>query len=186
MVAILPQIFVDFPPLSVTFWDVLSATATCWRIGAKVVKPEGNTENLLKYFLSKVSTTPWVGAEVWGHIYSIYLFIFVFLGLHLQPMDVPGPGVESELQRPVYTTAIATLDPIRLCNLYHSSWQCWILYPLSKARDWTRVLLETSRVCYHWAMMGTPRVRAYLERSWWAPMFRALWTAIWEGDWWVG
>ena len=41
-------------------------------------------------------------------------------------------------------------------SLHHSSWQCWILNPLSKARDRTRTLMVTRRICYHWAMMGTP------------------------------
>ena len=35
---------------------------------------------------------------------------------------------------PMYTTATATQDPSRLCDLHHSSWPCWILTPLSKAR----------------------------------------------------
>ena len=37
----------------------------------------------------------------------IYLFIYCFLGLHLQHMEVPRLGVESELQLPAYTTAMA-------------------------------------------------------------------------------
>ena len=52
-------------------------------------------------------------------------------------MDVPKLGVELELQLPVYTTAIATQDPSHVCGLPHSSWQCRILNPLSKARDGT-------------------------------------------------
>ena len=44
-------------------------------------------------------------------------------------------------------------------TLHHShgnSRQRWILNPLRKARDWTPVLMDTSRVCYCWAIMGTP------------------------------
>ena len=37
--------------------------------------------------------------------------------------------------------------------------QCWILNPLSKARDPTGNLLVPSQVCYHWAMTGTPRLQ---------------------------
>ena len=33
--------------------------------------------------------------------------------------------------------------------------QCRILNPLSEARDWTHVLVDTSQV-YHWATVGTP------------------------------
>ena len=33
------------------------------------------------------------------------------------------------------------------CNLHHSSWQCLILNPLSKARDWTCNLMVPSWIC---------------------------------------
>ena len=47
-------------------------------------------------------------------------------------------------------------DPSHVCDLHWSSWQCWILNSLGKARDWTHILMDTSRVCYRWATMGTP------------------------------
>ena len=65
---------------------------------------------------------------------------FVFLGPHLQPMEVPRLGVESELQLPACTTATATPDPSHICDLLHSSWQRRILNPLSEARDQTYIL----------------------------------------------
>ena len=34
-----------------------------------------------------------------------------------------------------YTTAIEKQDEIHICDLHHSSWKCWILNTLSKARD---------------------------------------------------
>ena len=42
---------------------------------------------------------------------GINFFFFHFLGLHLQHVEVPRRGVESELQLPAYTTATATRDP---------------------------------------------------------------------------
>ena len=42
-----------------------------------------------------------------------------------------------ELQLPAYAIATATPDSSRICSLHHSSRQCWILNPLSKARDQT-------------------------------------------------
>ena len=66
-------------------------------------------------------------------------------------MAVPRLGVELELQLLAYTTATAMLDPSHVCDLYHSSWQFWILNQMSGARDWTCVLMDTSRVRYHWA-----------------------------------
>ena len=63
------------------------------------------------------------------------VFFFVFLGPHLQHMEVPSLGVESELQLPAYTTAIAMQNLSRVCALYHSSWQHQTLNPLSESRD---------------------------------------------------
>ena len=40
-----------------------------------------------------------------------FSFLFVFLQPHLQHMEVPRLGVESELQLLTYTTATATRDP---------------------------------------------------------------------------
>jgi len=76
---------------------------------------------------------------------------FVVGGPHLRHMEI-----QSELQVPAYTTATATRDPTSLCDLHHSSWQRQILNPLSEARDRTKVLVNTSQICYCWATMGTP------------------------------
>ena len=48
-----------------------------------------------------------------------------------------------ELQLPAYTTATGTPDPRSICNLHCSSQQCWILNPLSEARDSNLVLKGT-------------------------------------------
>ena len=70
-------------------------------------------------------------------------------------MEVPRLGVKLELQLLGYATDIAARDLSRV-HLYHSSLQCLILNPLSKARDGTRVLMDTSRICFCCATMGTP------------------------------
>ena len=88
---------------------------------------------------------------------SLYLFFCLFiLGLHPWHMEVTRLGVELELQLMAYATAIAMPDLSHVCDLHHSSWQCWILNPLSKARDWTHVLMATSQICFYWATIGTP------------------------------
>ena len=71
-------------------------------------------------------------------------------------MEVPRLGVKSELQLPAYTTATAIPDPSRIFDLHHSSQEHGILNPLSEARDQTRILMNTSRVHYHRATVGTP------------------------------
>ena len=69
----------------------------------------------------------------------VYLF-FVFFGPHLQHMEIPRLGVKSELQLLAYTTATAMWNPS------HSQ-QHQILNLLSKARDRTCILMDTSQVC---------------------------------------
>ena len=78
-------------------------------------------------------------------------------------MEVPRLGVELDLLLPAYTTATATGDLSRICDLHHSSRQHWIPDPLSEARDQTHILLETSGFCYHCATMGALRYFLILE-----------------------
>ena len=63
---------------------------------------------------------------------------FFFLGpSYLWPMEVPRLGVELELQLSACATATAMQDLSHVCGLHHSSQQCRILNPLSKAMDQT-------------------------------------------------
>ena len=68
-------------------------------------------------------------------LFLFLFFSFFFLGLYLMPMEVPRLGVEWALQLTSYTTATATPDPSHVCDLHCNFRQCWILNPLSKARD---------------------------------------------------
>ena len=68
---------------------------------------------------------------------------FFFLWPHLQHMEVPRQGAESQLQLPAYATAIAIPDPSRVCHLCCSLRQCWIFNLVSEARDQTHILMET-------------------------------------------
>ena len=78
------------------------------------------------------------------HLALVSLFLFWFLGPHLQHLEVPRLGVELELQLPAYTTATATPDLSCIFDLYRSSWQCWIPDLLDEARDWTHILMDTN------------------------------------------
>ena len=69
-------------------------------------------------------------------------FFLVFLGL--QPQHTLQPQAISDLSH--------------ICNLHHSSQQCWILNPLSKASDRTQNLMVPSQIHFHCTMTGTLRV----------------------------
>ena len=71
-------------------------------------------------------------------------------------------GVRSKLQLPAYAMATEMPDPSCVFDLHHSSQQRPIPDPLSKARDQTFILMDTSQMCYRWATAGTPRVPIFL------------------------
>ena len=97
----------------------------------------------------------------------IFIFFFCFLGPYPWHMEVPRLGTESELQLLAYTTTIATWDPHHICNLHHSSLQCWNPDPLSKTRDGTWILMDISQICFHWATTGTPRMVVFKRGVCW-------------------
>ena len=84
------------------------------------------------------------------------------MGLHSWHTEVPRLGVESELEMLAYTTATAMPDPSRVCDLHHSSGQHRIFNPLNKARDRTHIFKVPSRICFHCAMIGTPKISIFL------------------------
>ena len=77
---------------------------------------------------------------------GLFIYLFCFLGPRLRHMDVPRPGVGSELQLPAYATVTATPDPSCICNLRLSLHPGRILNPLREAGDRTRILMDTMRV----------------------------------------
>ena len=62
-------------------------------------------------------------------------------------MEIPRLGVRLVLQLLPYAIATAMLDLSHVCNLYHSSWQHWILNPLHEARDGIYLLMDPSQDC---------------------------------------
>ena len=66
-------------------------------------------------------------------ILDLFYFI-VFLGPHLQHMEVSRLGVDLELQLPAFTTATAKPDPNHACDSYRISRQCQIPNPQSRAK----------------------------------------------------
>ena len=84
------------------------------------------------------------------------LFFFGGGSPHLQHMEVPRPGVKSELQ--LLATATAMGVQSRVFGLYHKSRQCQFHNLLHEARKQTYVLMDTSRVHYCWAATRTPHI----------------------------
>ena len=72
--------------------------------------------------------------------------------------EVPGLGVKSELYMPAASPhcSHSKADISHVYNIHHSSWQHRILNPLNGARNWTCVLIDTTWVHYHSAMMELP------------------------------
>ena len=96
----------------------------------------------------------------WMESFFVFAFVFVFCPFRAW-LVAYGSSQATGLMRTTvvaYTTATATQDPSCICNQHHSSRQHWILNPLSEAKDRIQVLTDASWVCYHWALMGTPRV----------------------------
>ena len=77
-----------------------------------------------------------------------FFFVCVFLGPHLQYVEIPRLGIGSEVHLQAYTTATATHVLNNVCNLPHSSRQCQIFNPLSEARDRIYVLMDSNQVHY--------------------------------------
>ena len=78
--------------------------------------------------------------------FSWILLNFLLFRAALAAMEVPRPGVKSELQLLACATATAMRDPSHVCDLHHNSQQCRIPNPLSKARGQTSILMDTSWV----------------------------------------
>ena len=89
----------------------------------------------------------WKGVEPATHAFYFFnFFIFCLLGMHPRHTEVSRLGVQLEGQLPAYARATATSGLSHVCDLHHSSWQHWILNPLSEARDRTCILMDISQV----------------------------------------
>ena len=77
------------------------------------------------------------------------LFLSFILGPNPRHMEVPRLGVKSERQLPAYTTATATPDPSRFCDLQPQLPGTQISNSLGKAKDRTLILTDASQICFH-------------------------------------
>ena len=92
--------------------------------------------------------TNWIPSLLELPASNLFFLLLLFLGLHLQHMEVLRLRVKSVLPLPDYATATATWDLNYVCDLHHSSWQHWILNPLREARDGTCILMDLGRARY--------------------------------------
>ena len=72
-------------------------------------------------------------------------------------MEAPRLEVKLEPQLPAYATATVTPD-VSLSCVCNPAPQCWILNPLSEAKDGTRNLMFPSRTDLHNARMELPNI----------------------------
>ena len=63
----------------------------------------------------------------------------------------------SQARAHIRATATAMQDLSHVFDLYHSSQQCQIPDPLSKARDQTQIFMDASHIRFHCATTGTPQ-----------------------------
>ena len=92
--------------------------------------------NLLCRARDQTHSSTVTGATAVGFFFIFFfcfVLSFIFLGPHLWHMEVPRLGVKLEFYLPATATAMWNLSHV--CDLHHSSWQCWVLNPLSEARD---------------------------------------------------
>ena len=85
----------------------------------------------------------WSPGQLLIFIFILFYFFFAFsfrAALKTYGSSQLRGGLE--LWLPAYTTATATRDLSRVCDLHHGSRQCRIPTPLSKARDRTCIIMD--------------------------------------------
>ena len=84
----------------------------------------------------------WFGKDKDGPL--VFCLFVCFSGLPLWHMEIPRPGLKSELQPQANAIATAMWDLSHIWYPHHSSQPHQILNPLSEARDGTRIRMDAS------------------------------------------
>ena len=82
-------------------------------------------------------------------------------------MEVPRLGVRLVLRLPAYTTATAKPDPSHICDLCCIFWPCWILNPLTEARDQICIFMDTSCILNPLSHNGNTKLNYYTLQIYW-------------------
>ena len=79
----------------------------------EMFEPLKQTIELLKTYDQELPETVFKQLEVSAKFMFSFFFLFFFclLGLHMQHIEIPRLGVQSELQLPAYSIVTATPDP---------------------------------------------------------------------------
>ena len=89
--------------------------------------------------------------------YFYFLFLFGFLGLHPRHMEIPRLVVEWSCSH--QPTPQPQQHRIWAASVTYTTAHCnsrSITHWVSEARDWTHILMDTSKIHYLCATMGTP------------------------------
>jgi len=93
-------------------------------------------------------------------MFSFFVVVAVFfLGPHPWHVKVPRQEFRDRIRAEAAGLYRSHSNTRSSCihELHHSSWQHQILNP-SQTSNWSCILMDTSRICYLWATMGTPYV----------------------------
>ena len=96
-----------------------------------------NSHTIL-FSLFKVYTSRYfsVFADMFNHHHSLF-YLFIYLAFWGHMCGIWKFQARGRIEAAA-ATAIATWYPRHICNLHCSSWQHWILNPLSKAHGWNQ------------------------------------------------
>ena len=128
----------------------------CWILnhctgpGTEPASPQRQAESLTN---CSPEGTPIAFLFVWFLVFCLFVLLFRAVLLAYKSSQARGwiRAVAASLH---YSTATPDLSCI--CNLHHSSQQCRIPDPLSEARDWTHIFMDTNRICFCCTTRGTP------------------------------
>ena len=90
-------------------------------------------------------------------LFVCFVVVLVFSVISEAYRNSQARSLEMELQLLADATATAMTDLSCVYVLHHNLQQCRILNPLSKARDWTCIVMDNSSICYCWATMWSPK-----------------------------
>ena len=104
---------------------------------------------------------PFIRQEYWliqqVLLFRLFLFVCLFCLLRASPEEYGGSQATAPNGAAATTLRHSHSNGGLSCiwYLHRSSWQCQILNPLSEARGGTCVLMDASRIRFHWATTGT-------------------------------